>query len=58
MLSVAVSVGDVVTDICTDQQMSFEGIATLLKRATDATLEAYGRYIISEEDSESTQEYD
>jgi hypothetical protein len=56
MLSIAVTVGDVSTDITTDQQMSFDGIETLLKRATDSTLDAYNRYIINEEDLESIQE--
>jgi hypothetical protein len=58
MLSIAVTIGDVATDIMTDQQMSFEGIETLLKRATDSTLDAYNRYIINEEDLESIQEDD
>jgi hypothetical protein len=56
MLSISVTVGDVSTDITTDQQMSFDGIETLLKRATNSTLDAYNRYIINEEDLESIQE--
>jgi hypothetical protein len=56
MLSIAVTIGDVSTDIMTDQQMSFDAIETLLKRATDSTLDAYNRYIINEEDLESIQE--
>ena len=56
MLSIAVTIGDVSTDITTDQQMSFDAIETLLKRATDSTLDAYNRYIINEEDLESIQE--
>jgi hypothetical protein len=58
MLSIAVTIGDVSTDIMTDQQMSFDAIETLLKRATDSTLDAYNRYIINEEDLESIQEDD
>jgi hypothetical protein len=56
MLSIAVTIGDVSTDIMTDQQMSFDAIETLLKRATDSTLDAYNRYIINEEDLEPIQE--
>jgi hypothetical protein len=58
MLSIAVSIGDVSTDIMTDQQMSFEGIETLLTRATNSTLDAYNRYVIAEEDLEAIQEDD
>jgi hypothetical protein len=58
MLSIAVSIGDVSTDIMTDQQMSFEGIETLLTRATNSTLDAYNRYVIVEEDLEAIQEDD
>lgn len=58
MLSIAVTIGDVSTDIMTDQQMSFEGIETLLTRATNSTLDAYNRYIIADEDLEALQEDD
>ena len=58
MLSIAVTVGDVSTDIVTDQPMSFEGIETLLLRATNSTLDAYNRYVIAEEDLEAIQEDD
>lgn len=58
MLSIAVTIGDISTDIMTDQQMSFDAIETLLKRATDSTLDAYNRYIINEEDLEFIQEDD
>ena len=58
MLSIAVTIGDVSTDIMTDQQMSFEGIETLLTRATNSTLDAYNRYVIAEEDLEALQEDD
>jgi hypothetical protein len=58
MLSIAVSIGEVSTDIMTDQQMSFEGIETLLTRATASTLEAYNRYFVSMEQYESSLEDD
>jgi hypothetical protein len=58
MLSIAVTVGDVSTDIVTDQQMSFEGIETLLVRATNSTLDAYNRYCVVNEDLESLTEDD
>jgi hypothetical protein len=58
MLSIAVTIGDVSTDIMTDQQMSFEGIKTLLTRATNSTLDAYNRYVIANEDLEALQEDD
>jgi hypothetical protein len=58
MLSIAVTIGDVSTDIMTDQQMSFEGIETLLTRATNSTLDAYNRYVIANEDLEALQEDD
>ena len=58
MLSIAVSIGEVSTDIMTDQQMSFEGIETLLTRATTSTLEAYNRYFVSMEQYESSLEDD
>jgi len=58
MLSIAVTIGDVSTDIMTDQQMSFEGIETLLVRATNSTLDAYNRYATIDEDLESLTEDD
>jgi hypothetical protein len=56
MLSIAVSIGEVTTDIMTDQQMSFDAIETLLNRATNSTLEAYNRYFISSEEFETLTE--
>jgi hypothetical protein len=56
MLSIAVSIGEVTTDIMTDQQMSFDAIETLLTRATNSTLEAYNRYFISSEEFETLTE--
>lgn len=58
MLSIAVSIGEVSTDIMTDQQMSFDAIETLLTRATNSTLEAYNRYFISSEEFEALTEDD
>jgi hypothetical protein len=58
MLSIAVSIGEVTTDIMTDQQMSFDAIETLLTRATNSTLEAYNRYFISSEEFEKLIEDD
>jgi hypothetical protein len=58
MLSIAVSIGEVTTDIMTDQQMSFDAIETLLTRATNSTLEAYNRYFISSEEFEKIIEDD
>jgi len=58
MLSIAVTIGDVSTDIMTDQQMSFDAIETLLTRATNSTLDAYNRYAVMNEDLESLTEDD
>ena len=58
MLSIAVTVGDVSTDIVTDQPMSFDAIETLLTRATNSTLDAYNRYCVVNEDLEAVQEDD
>jgi hypothetical protein len=58
MLSIAVSIGEVSTDIMTDQQMSFDAIETLLARATNSTLEAYNRYFVSMEEYEKLTEDD
>jgi hypothetical protein len=58
VLSIAVSIGEVTTDIMTDQQMSFDAIETLLTRATNSTLEAYNRYFISSEEFEKLIEDD
>lgn len=58
MLSISLTIGDVSTDIMTDQQMSFDAIETLLTRATNSTLDAYNRYIVIDEDLEAVQEDD
>lgn len=58
MLSIAVTIGDVSTDIMTDQILSFDAVETLLTRATNSTLDAYNRYVIVNEDLEAVQEDD
>ena len=58
MLSIVLSIGDVSTDITTDQHMSFDAIETLLTRATNSTLDAYNRYVVINEDLEAVQEDD
>ena len=58
MLSIAVTIGDVSTDIMTDQVLSFDAVESLLTRATNSTLDAYNRYVIAEEDLEAIQEDD
>jgi hypothetical protein len=56
MINISVSIGEVTTDIMTDQQMSFDGIETLLNRATTSTIEAYNRYFVSTEEFEKLTE--
>lgn len=58
MLSIAVTIGDVSTDIMTDQVLSFDAVESLLTRATNSTLDAYNRYCIADEDLEAIQEDD
>ena len=58
MFSVSVTIGDVSTDIMTDQQLSFDAIETILTRATNSTLDAYNRYLVVNEDFESLTEED
>jgi hypothetical protein len=52
MIQISVAVGDVITDIVTDQVLSFDGIETILNRATQATLVAYNSYVIANDDFE------
>lgn len=58
MIQISVAVGDVITDIVTDQVLSFDGIETLLNRATQATLVAYNSYIVANDDFEKLLEDD
>jgi hypothetical protein len=58
MFSISVTIGDVSTDIMTDQQLSFDAIETILTRATNSTLDAYNRYVVVNEDFESLTEED
>jgi hypothetical protein len=41
MLSISVSIGDVETEMTTDQNLSFDAIESLLSRAVQATLQSY-----------------
>lgn len=52
MIQITVSIGDVCTDIVTDQALSFDGVETLLNRATQASLVAYNSYVVANEDFE------
>lgn len=56
MIQITVSIGDVCTDIVTDQALSFDGIETLLNRATQASLVAYNSYVVANEDYETLSE--
>jgi len=58
MIQISVAVGDVVTDIVTDQVLSFDGVETLLNRATQATLLAYNSYVVTNEEFEKLLEDD
>ena len=41
MLSITISIGDVETEMTTDQNLSFDDIDSLLSRAVQATLQSY-----------------
>ncbi len=41
MLSITVSIGDVETEMTTDQNLHFDAIESLLNRAVTATLQCY-----------------
>lgn len=56
MIQITVAIGDVCTDIVTDQALSFDGVETLLNRATQATLIAYNSYVVANDDYESLTE--
>lgn len=56
MIQITVAIADVCTDIVTDQALSFDGVETLLNRATQATLIAYNSYIVANEDYEALSE--
>jgi hypothetical protein len=58
MLNISVAIGEVVTEVMTDQQLSFEGIESLLSRATTSTLNAYNSYVISSAEYEKMIEDD
>ncbi len=41
MLSITISIGDVESEMTTDQNLSFDAIESLLSRAVNATLQCY-----------------
>lgn len=41
MLNISISIGDVETEMITDQNLSFDAIESLLNRAVAATLQSY-----------------
>lgn len=41
VLNISISIGDVETELTTDQNLSFDAIETLLNRAVAATLQSY-----------------
>jgi hypothetical protein len=41
MLNITISIGDVHTDMTTDNNLSFDAIESLLNRAVTATLQSY-----------------
>jgi len=58
VINIAVSIGEVSTEVMTDQQLSFDAIDTLLTRATTSTLDAYNKYFVSIEQYENSLEND
>lgn len=58
MIQVAVSIGDVCTDVITDQVLSFDAIESVLARATQSTLQAYNAYMLLENEYEAIAEDD
>jgi hypothetical protein len=58
MINISVSIGDVITEITTDSVLSFDGIDTLLNRATISALTAYKEYFVSTEQYETLVEDD
>ena len=41
MLKIIINIGDVATELMTDQSLSFDAIESLLNRAVQATLQSY-----------------
>jgi hypothetical protein len=58
MINISVSIGDVTTEITTDTVLSFDGIDTLLNRATISALTAYKEYFVANEQYETLVEDD
>lgn len=58
MIHIAVTVGDVCTDIVTDQVLSFDAIDSILTRACSTTLDAYNGYTVVNGEYETSVEDD
>lgn len=58
MINIAVSIGDVTTEITTDSVLSFDAIDSLLNRATVSALTAYREYFVAGEQYETLAEDD
>jgi hypothetical protein len=58
VINISVSIGDVTTEITTDSVLSFDGIDTLLNRATISALTAYKEYFVANEHYETLAEDD
>ena len=58
MIQIAVSIGDVCTDILTDQVLSFDAIESIMNRATQSTLQAYNAYVVLDSEYEAIAEDD
>ena len=58
MIQIAVSIGDVCTDVLTDQVLSFDAIESVLARATQSTLQAYNAYVVFDNEYEAIAEDD
>jgi hypothetical protein len=58
MIQIAVSIGDVCTDVLTDQVLSFDAIESILNRATQSTLQAYNAYVVLDNEYEAIAEDD
>jgi hypothetical protein len=58
VVNISVAIGEVTTDITTDVNLTFDDIETLLKRASESTLNAYNHYFVSMEEYEKSVEDD
>jgi len=57
MISIAVTIGDVTTELETDNVLSFDAIESLLSRAVQSTLAAYSAMPDATEEITSEFEY-